>query len=157
MSAGLVMIANPEDRMRVEQAIPAYMYALLFESLRKDGFEVRADLEELANKASAGALEGTVGEHQQRLAAMVEQEGYGILKDAGENSVTVLIGGLSRCLCKLVDNGAIVNQDAMLIALSIAAEMDDGVEDWGRPIEANRVMVALDNEMNSRGVLRPIL
>jgi len=152
----LLMVMNPEDRRRVEQALPAYMYALLFETLRKKGYYVRADLEELANKISAAALEGTVGEHQQRLAAMVEQDGYGILNDAGEDSTPVLIGALSRCIVKLVDRGTMIHPDTTTIALAIAAEMDDDVGDWGRPAEVNRVMVEIDNQLHRRGYLRPI-
>jgi hypothetical protein len=155
MSNALLLPAEAAyHRKMVQEALPGFMYALLFSSLRTAGYEVRADLEELANKCSAAALAQALGPKQAELSVIVQRDGYAILKDAGENHMTVLLGGLSRCLVKMVDQGRAVNADATIIALAICAEMDDGVEDWGKPRQANRAMSALDNQFTRMGYFK---
>ena len=139
------------DKARVERALPGFMFALAFESLREEGYEVRADLEELANKASAAALEGTLGAHQQKLAGIIADHGYYCLRNAGTDKLTLLIGAMARLFPKLQAEGINVCKDALLVALGIAAEIDDGVTDWGRPNQLTPVMVRLHNNLRDKG------
>lgn len=149
-----LMVPRTEDQLRIEAALPGYMYALLLESLAKEGFEIRKDLADLANKSAAAALEGTLGEHQQKLCKVIEQDGYAVLKDAGQESVRVLIGGLSRCLVKIRDDGYHVNENGLLVALGIHAEIDDGVTDWGREPEIVATASKIENNLRAKGYFK---
>lgn len=139
------------DHARVERALPGFMFALCFESLRSDGYEVRMDLEELANKASAAALEGTLGAHQQKLATIVATDGYAVLKNAGTDNLTMLIGAMSRLFPKMQLEGFDICKDALLVALGVAAEIDDGVTDWGKPNQLTPIMARLHNNLRDKG------
>jgi hypothetical protein len=140
------------DQKRVEQALPGFMFALMFESLQGQGLEVRQDLVELSDKASAAALHGTYGAHQQKLAGIVADHGYGILKHAGsDDNLPLLIGSLSRLLVVLRDRGVVVEENALLVALSICTEIDEGFEEWGKPQSMKRVMAGIDREARSKG------
>lgn len=145
------------DHRRVEQALPGFMFALLFESLRNQGLEVRMDMEDLANKCSAAALATELGPKQVNLAKIVQRDGHAVLKNIGVDELPLMIGGLSRCLVKMQDQGRAVNQDALIIALSICAEIDDGVTDWGYPRRLNRTMSAIDNELVKLGYFKQAL
>lgn len=150
MSKALLLPVE-QDRLRVQNALPGYMFALLFESLNKAGFEIREDLLELANKASAAALHGTLGAHQSQLAGIVQSDGYDVLKHAGTNEVRHLVGALARLFVKMQDEGFQVNENGLLIALGIAAEIDDGVTDWGKPHQLTRIMEKLHNGLRDKG------
>lgn len=146
-----LLLTQSVDQAAVERGMPGFMFALLFASLReKMNLQVRADLEELANKASVAPLHGMDRPRQQMLATLLEKEGHRILSAANENHLPTLIGGLSRMLVKLADDGVTVEQNALLVALAIAGEIDDG-EDWGPEYAINKSMVALDNEARRQG------
>lgn len=152
----VLVMPHAEDQAAVEKALPGFMFALAFESLGADGFTVRADLEELANKASAAALSHTCGMHQQKLAGIVAKDGYDVMKNAGTNNVRILIGALAQVFVKLQDRGCTVDHDGLLVALSIVAEIDDDVTDWGTRNQINPVMVQLDNQLRAKGYFTKI-
>jgi hypothetical protein len=147
----MLLSHSEADRRMVEEALPGFMFALLFNSLRNMGYTVRSDLEELANKCSAVAIAVAPIAKQPTLAKIVQDHGYAVLKECGTDTVNELIGGLARCLVKLQDQGRHVNQDGLIIALGICAEIDDGVEDWGKPAKLNVVMSRIDNELRKKG------
>lgn len=147
----VLLLPQAQDHVRVEKALPGFMFALAFESLRNEGYHVRADLEELANKTSQAALEGTYSHHQQKLATIIAKDGYAVMKDAGTDQLTLLIGAMSRLFPKIQDEGFDVDKDALLVALGIAAEIDDGVTDWGKPNQLTPIMGRLHNNLRRLG------
>lgn len=149
-----ILMPQARDHTRCEKALPGFMFALAFESLGNDGYTVRADLEELANKASAAALEGTLGAHMQKLAKIIADDGYYVLKNAGTDNVTLLIGAMARLFPKLQDEGFDVDKDGLLVALGIAAEIDDGVTDWGRPNQLTPIMNRMHNSFREKGYFK---
>lgn len=153
---GTILLPKDRDHQRVEKALPGFMFALCFESLRSNGYEVRADLEELANKASAVALEGTLGQHMQKLATIIADDGYYCLKHAGTDDPALLVGAMARLFPKLVDEGFPVDHDGVLVALGIAAEIDDGVTDWGAPARLKQVMGILHRNLREKGYFTTI-
>lgn len=155
MTGELITIADPKDHDRIQNALPGYMFALLFDSLRqKLNLEVRADLEELANKSSAAALQDTVAHHMVRLCKEVEKVGYSALGAAGTDDLRLLIGGCAHAFVKIQADGIGVNPDAVLVALGIAAEVDDGITDWGTRNQIMPVAVRIANDLQRAGYFK---
>jgi hypothetical protein len=151
----IVLPSTEKERKIVEQALPGFMFELLFDSLIKDGYDIRLDLKELAGKCSAAAFvdQGLDVFTIRRLADRVQKDGYDILKTANVEEVQYIVGGLARCLVRMVYDGVGVNRDATIIALGICAEMDDGVDDWGKKLTVDVLAGKLETAFTEKGYM----
>jgi hypothetical protein len=151
----IIMPQQEQDRKLVEQCLPGFMFELLFESLLKEGYDVRLDLKEYAGKCSVAALVEAQPDPftVRRLADRVNKDGYDILKHAGTENVRFLVGGLARCLARMAADGVEMLQDVMLIVLGICSEMDDGVLDWGGKRVVDMVAGKLERNFREKGYM----
>jgi hypothetical protein len=151
----IIMPQQEEERKIVEQCLPGFMFELLFDSLLKDGFDVRLDMKEYAGKCSVVALVEAQPDPftVRRLADRINKDGYDVLKDCGTDQPRFLVGGLSRFLTRAVADGVPLNQDAAIIALSICAEMDDGVMDWGSKTVVDRIAGRIERNLRAKGYM----
>jgi hypothetical protein len=149
-----ILLLRDQRRDIVEQGLPGYMFSLLFESLRKNtGFEVRADLEELANKASIAALHDKTRFEQVGIGKQMESDGYRILNAANTDDIRVLIAAFAQYLCQLAaERNVLVENNALMVGLAIAAEVDDDENSgWGTTKAINSARHKLDKEARSLG------
>lgn len=145
------IVRSPEQET-VELGLPGFMLALLFDSLRKNmGLEVRSDLEELANKSSAVPLVELDMFTQRRIARQMESDGYAILKASNESDIRVLTGAVCRWLCLLATRKIGIEENALMVALAISAEIDEMEDSWGNPKYMNVLMSRIDNEARRLG------
>ncbi len=146
-----MILVRDQRKDRLEQGLPGYMFSLLFESLRQNhGLTVRADLEELANKASILPLQNATRFEQVSIGKQMQDEGHAILSAANEDNIPTLTAGLARLICTLASRGVYVEDNALMVALAIASEADE-TNDWGRPKSINKAMVKIDNAARSLG------
>jgi hypothetical protein len=151
----IILPQHDTERKLVEGCLPGFMFELLFESLIKDGYDVRLDLKEYAGKCSVSALVEAQPDPftVRRLADRVNKDGYDVLKDCGTDEPRFLVGGLSRCLTRMVADGVSINHDATLIALGVCSEMDDGVMDWGGKTVVDRIAGRIERNLRAKGYM----
>lgn len=151
----IVLPQHEEERKLVEQCLPGFMFELLFDSLLKQGYDVRLDLKEYAGKCSVAALVEAQPDPftVRRLADRINKDGYDVLKDCGTDEPRFLVGGLARYLTRAVARGVAVNQDATLIALGVCSEMDDGVMDWGGKTVVDRIAGRIERNLRDKGYM----
>jgi hypothetical protein len=155
MSAIILPQTKIEQDM-VQQCLPGFMFEYLFDNLAREGYGVRMDMKELAGKCSVSPLvkEPPLDPFTiRRLADRVQKDGYDVLKNAGTDNIRILVGGLSRMLVRMKNDGIDVNNDATILALGVCAEMDDGVEDWGKKNVVDRVAGKLERNLRDKGYM----
>jgi hypothetical protein len=152
----IILPQTEKERAMVQACLPAAMFELLFTSLLNDGYDVRLDMKEYAGKASVAPLmqEPPLDPFTvKRLAERVQKDGYDILKNAGTDDPRFLVGGLARYLVRMKADGIDLSQDTTIIALGICAEMDDGVEDWGKKLVVDRIAGRLEKNFREKGYM----
>ena len=148
-----IELLRDEAHQIAELSLPGYLFSLLFDSLlRNDGLAVRQDLAELANKASVAQLNGRDRFTQVRLAQKLERDGHQILSAAGVEDLKLLTGSTARWLCAITMRNIPVEENGLMVALAIAAEIDEDEDaSWGNPKYMNVLMNKLDNEARKLG------
>lgn len=148
-----IELLRDEAHQIAELSLPGYLFSLLFDSLlRNDGMEIRSDLSELANKASVAQLDGRDRFTQVRLARKLESDGHQILSAAGTDDLKLMTGAVARWLCAIAVRNIPVEENGLMVALAIAAEIDeDADETWGNPKYMNVLMNKMDNAARKLG------
>jgi hypothetical protein len=151
----IILPQQEEERKLVEQCLPGFMFEFLFNSLQQAGYDIRLDLKEYAGKCSVAALVEAQPDPftVRRLAGRVQKDGYDVLKECGTDEPRFLVGGLARCLTRMVNDGVSMNQDVVIIALGVCAEMDDGVLDWGSKTTVDRVAGRIERNFRHKGYM----
>ena len=143
------------DYPLIAACMPAYMLCRAVADLKEKGFEVRQDVEELANRASVRPLFEKDVFTIKRVATKLESHVNEIFRESSADSPVQVLAGTARLLVKLTKDGMVFDQDTMLVALLYTDDMDVHPEDWPNPKVMNRIMSNLGNAARRRGFLVP--
>lgn len=120
------------DAAILRRTVPCYIMQLACKELRKQGEQIRPDMEHNLEVGSVSPMQGLDVLSVSRLAKRTDEIAMSILKDVSPDNAHDLLLAASYLMARLVEEGHIedVQSQAVLIAMALIEEAQEEPEHW---------------------------
>jgi len=140
-----------ELKLCVETALPSYMFVVLHESMKKNGWVVKGDLEIYAQRALQASVNGKDEVFQSQIWHKANPESAAILRAANAEELYQTWVALAHAVLKAKARGVAFDNNVLLLATGIETELIDAADEYGGMPLIEMLAARMDNEARRRG------